>query len=231
MGDEEQNEQAEVGQSTLQSTVVAPSGYRSWTDYWRDLNRLQSAAMLSSTPPEGYSLWKDYWTEQGMSWRKMPEIDEERKVFLAQRRAIEPDVVQGIYPFKDVELNRADIEWLLATHEAEGQIGPVRWPPLEEENEYRVGSDLRGAMLATLDLSYLPLTRIIGGLDQEIFPDATPNQREAAAMNLQGANLSGCKLQEAELAAVRLQGALLWNAELTSAKLGDANLDEADLYG
>src|SRR5437763_9987072 len=67
--------------------------------------------------------WKAYWKTQGQSWRTEPEIDEIRQKFLAERRSITPDIEQGIYPFKDIKLNRAEVEWLLATHE--NGRGPV----------------------------------------------------------------------------------------------------------
>jgi len=60
--------------------------------------------------------WHSYWRERGQPWRTEPEIDPERQAYLAERRAIKPDLEQGIYPFKDIKLNRADVEWLLATH-------------------------------------------------------------------------------------------------------------------
>src|SRR5437588_12464952 len=69
--------------------------------------------------------WKAYWKVQGQSWRTEPEIDAERQKYLAERRAIVPDIRQGIYSFRDIKLNRADIEWLLATHE-DGR-GPIDW--------------------------------------------------------------------------------------------------------
>src|SRR5258706_12408088 len=68
-------------------------------------------------------VWKTYWKAKGWSWRTEPEIDTERQVFLAERRAIVPDVKKGIYPFKDIKLSRADVEWLLATHN--GGRGPL----------------------------------------------------------------------------------------------------------
>ncbi len=49
-------------------------------------------------------------------WRTEPEIDTERQRYLAERRAIAPDIEQGIYPFRGIKLSRADVEWLLATH-------------------------------------------------------------------------------------------------------------------
>jgi hypothetical protein len=45
-----------------------------------------------------------------MAWRTEPEIDEERRRYLVERRAIRPDIEKGIYPFKDEKLDRADVE-------------------------------------------------------------------------------------------------------------------------
>ena len=67
--------------------------------------------------------WKVYWKAQGQSWRTEPEIGTERQKYLEERRSITPDWKQGNYPFKDIQLNRADIEWLLATYE--NWKGPV----------------------------------------------------------------------------------------------------------
>jgi hypothetical protein len=54
--------------------------------------------------------WKAYWQQQGQSWRTEPEIVAERQAYLEERRAIVPDMAQGIYPFGGIRLNRADIE-------------------------------------------------------------------------------------------------------------------------
>ena len=69
--------------------------------------------------------WKVYWKAQGQPWRTEPEIDVERQKYLDERRSIMPDIKQGVYPFKNIKLSRADVEWLLATHE-KGR-GPIDW--------------------------------------------------------------------------------------------------------
>src|SRR5215472_11624519 len=69
--------------------------------------------------------WEAYWIHQGQPWRTEPEIDSERQKFLDERRQITPDMTEGLYPFKDIKLTRADVEWLLATHE--NGKGPVDW--------------------------------------------------------------------------------------------------------
>ena len=60
--------------------------------------------------------WQTYWETQGQEWRTEPEIDIERQAYLTTRLSIKPDLDHGIYPFKDIALRRADVEWLLATH-------------------------------------------------------------------------------------------------------------------
>ncbi len=99
--------------------------------------------------------WKAYWKAQGQSWRTEPEIDLARQKYLAERRSIKPDWKQGIFPFKDIKLNRSDVEWLLATHE-DGH-GPVDWN--DDSQREREGLDLRGANLDQANLSDLPLAR------------------------------------------------------------------------
>jgi hypothetical protein len=105
--------------------------------------------------------WKGYWKLQGQPWRTQPEIETERQKYLAEHRNIIPDIERGIYPFKGIKLNRADVEWLLATHENGG--GPV---DRSKESEWaRAGLDLRGADLRGTDLTNLPLARMVGGLN------------------------------------------------------------------
>src|SRR5947208_68340 len=60
--------------------------------------------------------WLIHWWQQGQRWRTEPEIDAERQKYLEEQRN-KYDFIKHIYPFKDIELNRADVEWLLATHE------------------------------------------------------------------------------------------------------------------
>src|SRR5260370_39553132 len=110
------------------------------------------------TPEE----WCDHWQAQDQPWRTEPEIDKKRQQELSTRRTIVPDIEKGIYPFKGMKLSRADVEWLLATHQNGG--GPVDWR--DESQRRRDGVDLRGADLHEGGLSYLPLTRLRDGLDR-----------------------------------------------------------------
>ncbi len=70
-------------------------------------------------------IWHAYWQERGPPWRTEPEIDGSRQAYLAECLATKPDSVQGIYPIKNIKLDRADVEWLLATHEH--RRGPIDW--------------------------------------------------------------------------------------------------------
>src|SRR5262245_56434164 len=124
-----------------------------------------ATATQSKPAPEGYLTWNEYWTkEHNQPWRTELAIDAVRQRYLAERRAIWPDVERGIYPFRDesggVKLTRADVEWLLAAHESGGMTGPVDWS--DEKQRARDGLDLRGADLAGLPLDRLPLARLCG---------------------------------------------------------------------
>jgi uncharacterized protein YjbI with pentapeptide repeats len=143
-------------------------------------------------------------------WRREPEIDGERQVFLAQRRAIVPDVRRGAYAFGGVSLTRADVEWLLATHD-DGR-GPVDWS--DEAQRARPGLDLRGADLRGANLRHLPLANLLGGL-----VGATAEQRAVAAINLEGADLRQAHLEGADLRQAHLEGADLRQAHLEGATL------------
>lgn len=176
--------------------------------------------------------WSAYWQSQGMPWRTEPEISAERQGYLAERRTITPDYKRGIFPFNDIEpkLTRADIEWLLATHESKGTAGPVQ-PDAEKDATYatrRDGLELSGANLERLNLQGLPLARLWAGYSNP-WGDRTPEQRQAAAINLRGANLREARLEGATLCDAHLEGATLWNAHLEGADLTDARLEGAGL--
>jgi uncharacterized protein YjbI with pentapeptide repeats len=178
--------------------------------------------------------WSTYWVAQGISWRTEPEIDEERQHYLAERRALQPDIERGIYPFKDIQLTRADVEWLLATHE-DGR-GPLKW---DEEREKPFppthwGLDLRGADLRGASLTYLPLVRLRGGsvpapTEESADPQQEQEQGEAAAAHFEGADLNFAHLEGAWLCWAHLEGSLLGFSHLDHALLIHAHLEEADL--
>ena len=177
-----------------------------------------------------------YWEENNQTWRTEPEIDEKRQKFLTERRAIVPDINTGIYPFRGMKLSRADVEWLLATHE-HGR-GPIDWS--DEGQREREGLDLRGADLSRVDLQNLPLARTIADVTWTQYFDLTEEQHLMAAIHLEGADLKGAHLEGARLEFAHLEGADLRNAHLKQALLGrafiigtylaSAHLEGADLY-
>lgn len=183
--------------------------------------------------------WKVYWKELGQSWRTEPEIDLKRQDELNERRRIIPDFEHSIYPFKDFELSRADIEWLLATHESGGMRGPVNWSDPAQRG--RDGLDLRGAILSKVNLGSLPLARMQGGLKQEHWDQALRHQRDEAGVHLddaflwyahlEGACLNRAHLERAQLREAFLEGASLHRAWMERAYLKMAHLEGANLVG
>ena len=179
--------------------------------------------------------WRAYWQQLGQHWRTEPEIDAERQQYLAERRAIVPDIEKGVYPFTGIKLSRADIEWLLATHE--DGLGPVNWN--DEHQRGREGVDMRAADLRHIDLQNLPLARLHGGLTLKERVGANEEQWLAAgalmehvnlrAACLQGATLCQAQLQRAILRHAQLQHATLIGAQLQRAALSSANLQGTDL--
>jgi uncharacterized protein YjbI with pentapeptide repeats len=164
--------------------------------------------------------WQTCWAQQGQGWRTEPEIDAERKAELAAYLSIVPDVEKGIYPFKGVKLMRADIEWLLATHE-DGR-GPVDYH--DQSQRDRVGLDLRGADLSYAQLQNLPLARTIGDVTWRTWANLTEKQHHMAAVQLQHADLKGAYLEGVSLEYANLEGADLRGCHLEEANLGTANM-------
>jgi uncharacterized protein YjbI with pentapeptide repeats len=171
------------------------------------------------------------------SWLTQPQIPPTRQQFLTTCLATKPDIQQGTYPFKDIKLTRADVEWLLATHE-DGR-GPVDWS--DEQQRERMGLDLRGADLRHVNLGGLALARMYGGLTWEEWVLTTPEQRHMADVYLEGADLSeahlegailrGAYLEGATLRGAYLQEAILYRAHLSGAYLRRAHLEKANLRG
>src|SRR5216683_1250399 len=191
----------------------------------------EPSSLPSIRPSNGdHAAWLAYWQEQNQPWRTEPEISPERRGELEKRRALVPDIEKGIYPFKGIKLDRADVEWLLATHRG----GPVKWS--DERKREREGLDVRGADLQHADLHGLPLTRLRGGLPFHKWLDVTEEQRRLAAVLMRGANLwkaqlEGADLSEAQLEGADLSGAQLKGADLSRAQLKGADLSEAQLEG
>jgi uncharacterized protein YjbI with pentapeptide repeats len=170
--------------------------------------------------PAGYQTWRDYWNAQGTPWRLEPEIDKERQQELdRRRREIAPDIEHSKYPVKNIEpsLSRADIEWLLATHNTGGMQGPIEWEDVSQRN--RDGLDLRGVILHQISLNGLPLAQVKGGLSGEEFNLATPDQRMLAALVMTGGSLRYTHLEGAKLNYAQLEGVSMFEAHLEAAEL------------
>ncbi len=166
--------------------------------------------------------WLVHWQKCGQPWRTETEIDSNRQKVLAECLNTKSDIAQGIYPFKNIKLGRADIEWLLATHE-HGR-GPIDWS--DEQQHEREGLDLRGADLKQVDLRNLPLAGMYGGLTWYPSSSELPEQFDMAAVNLEGADLSGAHLEGACLRGVHLE-----KVRLSGVHLEDADLSRAHLQG
>lgn len=127
---------------------------------------------------------------------------------------------------KDINLNRADIEWLLATHE-DGR-GPVDWS--DESQRKRKGLDLRGAYLSKVDLSNLPLACMRGALSIFTSNENELERLEVAAVHLEGAKLFDTHLEGAILEMAHLEGVNLGHTHLLNADLCNAYLEGAWFY-
>jgi uncharacterized protein YjbI with pentapeptide repeats len=189
----------------------------------------QFVGLPQQPPTDDREAWHAYWKTQGQPWRTEPEIDALRQKELNECRAIIPDIKKGIYPFKGMNLSRADVEWLLATHESGGMYGPVDWS--DENQLQRVGLDLSGADLHHINLSCLPLTRMRGGLrlTREEWFGVTPEQHEQAAVHLEGTDLREAHLEGAHLNRAHLERAGLNRAHLEGTDLREAHLEGAVL--
>jgi hypothetical protein len=196
------------------------------------MSEQQATATVQERPaPQGYASWPTYWMAQGMPWRTEPGVDEARQRYLAELRASSVDIERGLYPFRDtngrITLERADVEWLLATHESNGMQGPMDWHDPRQRG--RVGLDLRGADLSRVDLHLLPLAGLRGSLSFEEAAEDATQIVDLASVSLAHANLRETQLNGAELRRAVLSGADLRGADLSRAELYNAFLDGAHL--
>jgi uncharacterized protein YjbI with pentapeptide repeats len=204
-------------QQTIFHLLFRPLFARGQGQFRERANRLSISG--KDTKTDDRTAWGIYWQKLRQPWRTEPEIETKRQKFLDERRSIIPDTEHGIYPFKDIEpkLSRADIEWLLATHE--NRNGLMLWRG--EKQRKHEGLDLRGADLRRVDLSQLPLAHLRGGLTWDEWRIATEEQRNRAAVLMEGADLF----------TAHLESAILCGAHLEGADLSWAQLEGADLYG
>src|SRR2546422_2522680 len=109
------------------------------------MSNLDNRSLSPSERPTSnvHHAWRAYWQAQNQPWRTETEIGKLRQEELATCRATLPDVDKNIYPFKGKKLTRADVEWMLATHD--DGCGPVHWT---NADQWKLkGLDLRGADL------------------------------------------------------------------------------------
>ena len=203
--------------------ITAPEGISPKGD--KDMAQAYGVAARFAPPLAGERGWPAYWTALGQPWRIEPDISPERQAVLRGCRAARIDIARGVFPFAGVRLSRADIEWLLATHD--GGRGPVDWR--DSAQRERRGLDLRGADLREAKLGGLPLARTLASLSHDAWLAASPDVRAQAVAQLAGADLSHAQLDGALLCGVRLAGADLSSASLTRAQLFTARLEGAVL--
>jgi len=166
-----------------------------------------------------YDVRRAYWLSQGQPWRTEPEIDIQRQEELVARCAIIPNIQTGRYPFHAYQLSRADLEWLLAVQQEKS------FSRNEKLHQYPPTLDVRGADLSKMDLRGLPLRFLRGGLNEEEWRIATPEQRDLATLHLERANLRRTSLEGALLRGAHLEGADLREAHLEGADLREAHLE------
>lgn len=191
--------------------------------------RRQQSVAIPHPTTDDRDEWRGYWEAQGMSWRTEPEIGAERQLYLAERRIVQPQMEKGVYPFGGVTLNRADVEWLLATHESEGVIGPIDWNDIPQRS--REGLDLRGAILQGVYLAGLPLARLHAGPTYEERARTPLHMRDFAVARLDAADISAAHLEQASLGRVHFEEAILREVHLSGADLFRAHLEGATLTG
>lgn len=206
----------------IRSSSLSQQGVCSLCNQLHEKEDQRNNQQPSANDREG---WKQYWTNKGQPWRTEPEISACRQHELSQRRSTQQEPEKGIYPLGGVSLDRADIEWLLASHD-NGQ-GPVEWS--DELPQRRTGLDLRGAcVIEGTDLDRLPLTRLRGGLT---FEERWALRTAPPFLCLRRVALMGVRLQEAVLHYAHLQEAILRYAQLERADLWEAHLEGVVLIG
>jgi uncharacterized protein YjbI with pentapeptide repeats len=172
---------------------------------------------------------KAYWNGQGQPWRTEPIIDEERQQRLLSYSQRVVDMERGMYPFKGVQLSRADVEWLLALERQRSAEAHTDGSKSVQQKAF--GLDVRGADLSGVNLSHLPLMGLHAGLSLEEGRHATVEQGKQATAHLAKADMSHAQLQRAQLSWATLDGAVLVETHLEGADLGKTSLRHAILAG
>src|SRR6266853_1687136 len=138
--------------------------------------------------------WLAYWEEQHQPWRTEPEIDVGRQQYLEEHLTVKEREWER-YPFKDIVLDRADVEWLLANYADGRRFAEQSYQLLHK----RSGLDLRGVDLRKVDLHGLPLQGV-----------------DLYNAHLEGTDLRAAHLEGADLSEAHLEGGNLSGAFFTS---------------
>jgi uncharacterized protein YjbI with pentapeptide repeats len=189
---------------------------------------------LQRPPNDDTEAWEAYWEKQGQAWRTEPEIDTERQQYLEKHLSTIPDEREGneeILYCKDMQLNRADIEWLLATHKKMDKV--VIFTRGNELRQRHESLTLSGADLRNENLSGLPLERVnlLGArLEGARLRGTHLEESVLIRAHLEGADLTGIHLEEAHLGETHLEGVPIFKAHLEGVFLNNAHLEKANLY-
>jgi uncharacterized protein YjbI with pentapeptide repeats len=220
----------------------------------------RAMAAEQNTPAERPALndragWRAYWDALGQPWRTEPEIGAMRQATLAERRG---SVVTGrgnggddvplagmerlihwqsaeqaanSAPFAGMKLDRADVEWLLATHESRGVRGPVDAD--DPAQRLREGPNLQGVDLRQAKLGGLPLARANlsnARLERANFSQAHLERASFANSQCAGASFTKAWLIDASFRSANLRDVLFTDAHLESANLYQADCQNASFY-
>jgi uncharacterized protein YjbI with pentapeptide repeats len=164
--------------------------------------------------------WHAYWDQHGLFWRTEPEISPSRQEELSARRS-QPGV--GTAPFAGMRLDRADIEWLLATHQSRGIQGPI--DDEDPTQRFREGLNLQGVDVRQAKLGGLPLARV--NLSTAHLEKANFNQAHLERANFALSHLEGANFTKAHLFDASFRQAVLHDASFTEAHMASANLYQA----
>ena len=173
--------------------------------------------------------WLAYWEEQHQPWRTEPEIDVGRQQYLEEHLTVKEREWER-YPFKDIVLDRADVEWLLANYADGRRFAEQSYQLLHK----RSGLDLRGVDLRKVDLHGLPLQGVDlynAHLEETDLREVHLERANLSAANLQDAYLYNAYLEDAYLSEAHLEGADLRAAHLEGADLSEAHLEGGNLSG
>ncbi len=132
--------------------------------------------------------WKTYWAAQGELWRTEAEIDVSRQQILTDQLHIQYADNELKHPFKQMHLNRADLEWLIHL--------------LPEQNTL----NLEGVVLNRVQLRSLPLKRAN-------FTNARLERADFFGAELEGAIFVDAELEGTFFTHVKLEGANFLHAK------------------